>query len=454
MLTFKEYLEEARRNPDQNPKISGRQWLLELHKSKKKLKSGIVNHFVSFTSLDKLGINPNSTYATPIGIYSYPAQYVIEKTFGSEDMDTLPFAGNQPYLNSFSIKGNIVDLNNMTNVEATAYYNKIIDFIKKNSTTEADWKILVDKIETHINESSSKAKFGNIVGGRFWYVTMKAVWELLFYSKKFNRTKDSVVWNTLFRGIGIDAAFDMGTGIIHTAERTQCVVFNPRAIREVKRWDNKWSQADKAKGERLGKQLSEIKRLKKSLDPKDINRLLDYKGLNPSIQITPEQVMSLLKSNNTTYLDNLLLLPGQMSTMSLSDMTLMAINSRDVTKKMKLHYADYVDVNGLDAESMMSLIVGGFVRDTILSKYVKRMVEKYGVGHLMKVKNTNLRHKIFSWIEKYTYLLYPAQQKHFEDSPEYAYYLKRKGGKVETKNTPETSKAWATGIGDKFKNVL
>ena len=36
------------------------------------------NLFVSFTTVDKLGINPQSHYDTPLGIYSYPAEFIVD----------------------------------------------------------------------------------------------------------------------------------------------------------------------------------------------------------------------------------------------------------------------------------------------------------------------------------------------------------------------------------------
>ena len=73
-LSFLEFLKEARRNPELNPKTSINQEIQDY------VDSSTEPAFVSFTSLDKLGINPNSVHKTPIGIYAFPASYVLEKT--------------------------------------------------------------------------------------------------------------------------------------------------------------------------------------------------------------------------------------------------------------------------------------------------------------------------------------------------------------------------------------
>lgn len=83
MISFKQFLIEKRKNPTKNPKISVNDEISEILKrySSDKI-AGITNCFVSFTELDKLGINPLARFKemdeTPIGIYAYPAQYVMD----------------------------------------------------------------------------------------------------------------------------------------------------------------------------------------------------------------------------------------------------------------------------------------------------------------------------------------------------------------------------------------
>jgi hypothetical protein len=74
-MRYKE-LTEARRNPEQNPKISVNQAIKQRLQSGERGTPDNPKLFVSFTQLDKLGINPKSKYDTPLGIYAYPADYV------------------------------------------------------------------------------------------------------------------------------------------------------------------------------------------------------------------------------------------------------------------------------------------------------------------------------------------------------------------------------------------
>ena len=43
--------------------------------------------FVTFVSVDKVGLNPKSQYDTPIGVYTYPLEYVF-------DEEDVPFRGD------------------------------------------------------------------------------------------------------------------------------------------------------------------------------------------------------------------------------------------------------------------------------------------------------------------------------------------------------------------------
>ena len=48
------------------------------------------NLAVTFTEIDKVGINPQTKHKTPLGIYLYPLNYVIERKMN------VPFVKDQP----------------------------------------------------------------------------------------------------------------------------------------------------------------------------------------------------------------------------------------------------------------------------------------------------------------------------------------------------------------------
>ena len=123
------------------------------------------NIFGSFTSLPKLGINPQTTYQTPVGVYSYPVDFILANVRG--DVFSVPFAESQPYLHIFSVANldralnfdiNDTEKINAFNAEASddfesEDYNKVKNLVLKindyvNST--------VDEIPAHYWESSNE----------------------------------------------------------------------------------------------------------------------------------------------------------------------------------------------------------------------------------------------------------------------------------------------------------
>jgi hypothetical protein len=258
MKSFQTFLKEARKNPDLNPKIPIKHHLWEYSVRAKNIpRTGILNAFVSFTQIDKLGINPQSLYNTPLGIYAYPMHYVME-IGGDSNMSDLPFAGGSDYVNLFSIKGNVIDINNFSESDLLKYLDKIKLVIAKEHRVKSGTKEFEDinNIIDDIEEKSDYLASRSIPGGRFWYIIKESTAyfgkykniEWKFLTKKYDKLGDisfatkrySIFWNKLFREIGIDAAVDMGDGIIHSSEPTQMVVFNPRAIKNKERHYNKY----------------------------------------------------------------------------------------------------------------------------------------------------------------------------------------------------------------------
>lgn len=112
---YKSYFIEKRRNPELNVYVGAWDYFKKLI-----LEKDIV--YISFTKIDKLGLNPHTEYNTPIGIYSYPLQALFEDRFDycieEENVnefvekvkysyklgDFVPFAGNAPFVTFFKVK--------------------------------------------------------------------------------------------------------------------------------------------------------------------------------------------------------------------------------------------------------------------------------------------------------------------------------------------------------------
>lgn len=284
-----EFAAEARRNPEQNPKISVNQAIQnQLDNTDDKVgaaaiypEGGIKNLFVSFTEIEKLGINPGSTYKTPLGIYAYPAEYVVDSSSGGKSMHaSLPFAGEHPWVNIFKSRGNIVNLSSMNQTEAEKYYKVITSNV-----------ISSEFLGELIRRSYDEANFPDRAGGEFWYVTLKI-------AEHIARRKSIPVpraWNRLFRTIGIDGCVDEGVGIIHESEPTQAVFFSSSAVELVERVANKYSPGEVQKKREQGR----AKHVAMKYGAPVVRKLIAA----GDIQSLTAAVEDAITSGNTTYLE-------------------------------------------------------------------------------------------------------------------------------------------------------
>ena len=215
---------EARKNPELNPKTSIND---EIHHFEK-LFGGTIS-FVSFTSVDKLGINPRSQYDTPFGIYAYPISYVLDRIKAQYSPSSrLPFAGDQPHATLFTIDPKrVIMISKFTQADLDSLIARMKDVYPN------------DRVE--INDAVAWAKKNAKVkspAGIMWATTM--MFAGMDTSERKNR---AVKWNKVFRDLGIDGVVDDdGDGIIHTNEPTQAVFFKkPGVIKNEKRIYNKYA---------------------------------------------------------------------------------------------------------------------------------------------------------------------------------------------------------------------
>ena len=193
--------------------------------------------YVSMTTVEKLGINPGSAYNTPLGIYSYPLNYVLEKIGDDKPMSSLPFMGNAPYANVFEITSPPIVVDTMPSQEAKTLISKMVKTtvelmgVKPNT---AEYNNIMTYIRENIIETIDEASV-QTPGGIFWYVSMKlSLIEDL--ERALSNKKSTVRWNTLLRNSGIHAVLDNGASIIHRAEPTQMVLLEPYHITNLERF--------------------------------------------------------------------------------------------------------------------------------------------------------------------------------------------------------------------------
>jgi hypothetical protein len=159
------------------------------------------NLFITFTAIDKVGINPKSQYDTPLGIYFYPLDYVVKNEMNVE------FAGNQPYINlcEFIRPDKILhmnpDIENQKGLE-------LLDIFPKEEV-DAALRSIEEKYELRSDYS------------KLWLVTKELA------------SDKPILWNANLRKCGIDGFVDHGTKTIHRSEPTQGVVLTGTSLKRI-----------------------------------------------------------------------------------------------------------------------------------------------------------------------------------------------------------------------------
>jgi len=162
-LTFSQYL-EARRNPELNPKISAYEALLPYKDDP--------DVYISFTDIDKIGINPRSKYNTPLGIYTYPLRevwdtYKFDQT--KSPGQSVPFAGEAPFIWILRKKKGIGFIEDLYTTYTSKDYDmdikKLQSFVLKEKIySESQYYFTIEKSDDRLDMKSAIVDF--LVSGK------------------------------------------------------------------------------------------------------------------------------------------------------------------------------------------------------------------------------------------------------------------------------------------------
>lgn len=236
-MKITEIIFESRSHAAHNPKISINQIIMDRLASTGSLVAGIKNLFVSFTRIEKLGINPSSSFkGTPLGIYAYPAEYVVKRAGLTKPLKspTLPFAGDFPFVNMFNAAGTVINLAKFTNQQLEHLFPKIEQLLVK--TCRLKKSQAVHELEELVSASEFEEDHAELAGARLWHITRAVAEQFLAPALS---TSVETAWNKLFRLLGINGVVDPGYGIIEPREKTQAVFFSIESIENVSRSENK-----------------------------------------------------------------------------------------------------------------------------------------------------------------------------------------------------------------------
>jgi hypothetical protein len=260
--TTEDILHEARRNPDQNPRI-GPLTRLEEYKDDP-------NIFISFTAVDKAGLKPLSDYNTPLGIYCYPLKiswdyYGVDKILKSVSSRSVsleqkiikkafPFATENPYIQVIRAKKPLTNISKISqrDVDKTIDQIKDILFEALNKSPMFSGKASMMSKGRKFNELLEKVSVG-LPGRQLWYLTnylSGGRWKdhpsLIgplseVFQEKYRSVVPMRVWNYLLRDLGFNGFVDEGNSIIHHGEPAQAVFLHRGAFKKVDRILNKAS---------------------------------------------------------------------------------------------------------------------------------------------------------------------------------------------------------------------
>lgn len=239
--------------------------------------SGDPSIFVHFTDINKLGINPLSTFNTPIGIYAYSVDYVLNPStvYGSEtEPFQVPFAGNRKYAQVFRVKDlskcwiiakdgstdisiqcersirdveryvreliltPIADMERPPELPRLPMESKIAQIIGNDRLDEAK----LNSILTHTAASvvkllhdpeyrrtlyDYKFSWGSMLD---FYTSDSLLWRFTHNAAKLVGGNASVAWSKIIMSLGIDGVIDNGTKTIHPNEPHQAVFFKVSSL--------------------------------------------------------------------------------------------------------------------------------------------------------------------------------------------------------------------------------
>lgn len=209
-------LVELRKNSHINKKVTP---LLRLKQLKQQMEG--TQLYVTFTSINKLGINPNSEYNTPLGICSYPLEYVIKHNVAG-----VPFAGSQDHIQVFQTTSTkIWNLGNFS----PDIKDRIIQSLTKHKLTTNNTK------KAKSNKRLWQGMYADVLYS--FGIEPEDVEEYLDLNPDDYDDDEFYRCNTKIRRIlldaGIEVVIDPGKGILHENEPTQALFLLTKICKSV-----------------------------------------------------------------------------------------------------------------------------------------------------------------------------------------------------------------------------
>jgi len=186
------------------------------------------SYFVTFTTLEKVGINPKNAFSTPTGVYAYSLKDLWKEWEAGDDF----FGKDRPYVNLLRLKTNsVLDIQNYS------LSNKDLDILR--SRYKGD--IAFENLLTMFREDQDSIYHSKNDGDILWKLS-EAVAMRQSLEDGGNEKSFTIKWNKLLRDMGYKAVIDRQS-TIHLLQSSQAVFLTPASYELVERFYHR--RADK-----------------------------------------------------------------------------------------------------------------------------------------------------------------------------------------------------------------
>lgn len=205
----------------------------EIKRIIEKYKNIIDTIYISFTQINKIGINPQSEYNTPLGIYCYPlSEFKVKFIYKDETKlkEIFPFASENPYIKIIQENPNANIIKNLSTYNSKNFDDDL-EKLRKYFTNNNSFD---ETVKEGINSAKSHFIFCKI-----WNITRLLSLEIpkkIRINRNDIKIVDTVVyWNFILNKVlGWGGVVDNeGLGIIHEAEKIQAVFFNIKVFKHL-----------------------------------------------------------------------------------------------------------------------------------------------------------------------------------------------------------------------------
>lgn len=231
---------ESRKNPPLNPKLTSENELNAIAQQ-----YGTDNMYVTFSNVNKLGVNPNHEYTTtPLGIYAYPLEYILQLGWNH-----IPYAANRPYITVFKDTAN---LKQKFVIDYNSDYDDILDFsfrcegplrellLKKYNRELSEYIEWDLDLEGYDETEQANIMYKLLITRNMTEISSPVDDDNDDIKKLFLTPSDQTY---ILRKAGYTSLID-STGAIHSNESHQAVFFDVSKLKVIKQIQNRVERSD------------------------------------------------------------------------------------------------------------------------------------------------------------------------------------------------------------------